>query len=367
MNEQKPGSTTPAAINEGLSTGRILLFLLLIGGLLVGGLYYGIRTAFSGSNISLPVPDLSALGDVRSLIAAVEDTAKSIQDSVQKDPEPGVNDPTYSKLSDKVGFRFNQHALLEILINGEIAYTFEGESEGDYRWIGAIHDPYSPLVNLSGTPFFSGEGLPIKPANNIVRMTNDNGQFEIYESTFKPFPFFSSAPTTIGIIEGYYEPASYSSHLRMTFIDLKRGLTSQILSEEIAFPQWFKKGGYPPAYATQKYIVLHPKNRWHGAMVYQTLMKFRDGQYQKETDAFHTLCARELSQSMLSDQDIKLLRKTDLNSSEYNEGQSAAVQKLVRVLYYSKQTGASDVAGRIVPLLHPSIQNVVSARADLMP
>lgn len=341
-------------IKEGWSAGKALVFLGLVWLIpLCIGFYFLNNYVTLGRGLFSPRHSATSDPRVNPTVAAPAAVKKVTAKDLPKAAPPEKPKDLLSHFSVT-----QQRSVINVNVNGKSIKSISLPYDSRY-WIGVVNDPYAPLVNLAGTPFFDGTNLPIKPSDNIVPLINSDRKVITDKDIFKPFSFFSEHPTTIGFAEGFYDMKTYEARLVLTFANLADGRFVIIESSQMSFPEWFRKGGYPPAYALDKFIYLAGKSKGYGDNVYVTLKRYKNGAYGEDREVLRTLYEREFQKAQLSDQELAILKNGNIRINDFRDELYKAVRTVTRYCYYAQKLGRGDLVNALLPKLHSSIQEAI--------
>jgi len=333
----------------------VFLGLILLLGALLYLLYGEVRQSFSASSKEeLPSPQAQSTPSPKASkpTAPVPSTATPIS-GVTEEPA-AASQISFDLTGDKLTLRYKDHDTLYMTLTERTVNN----------WFALINDPYSALIVFGCNPFSKEDGAPINSATNVTNLRAASGEWNLSAlDNVKLFPFFSSAPTTVGIARGLIDASGQFKGLELYFVDAYSGDAAMIASEQCVFPTWLSRAEFPPAYSTGRYIYLVPN--LVGDNVTAQIKSWVEGEYKDDSDRFTKLALEEFSRAKLSSAELGLLAGTDISNITFTDEQYKAIAKLVRLFYYGKVLGKNSALQALISQLHPSIQKALRENQDL--
>lgn len=378
MSEEIP----EANIVEGHSTVFVLAiitaFLALVGALLFVG-YLKVKDSlpsfeamdlpkmeFEIDSVSLPAVKIDELSQS---IGEITETVTAVTKQVVNPQANRVSNAQYlSSYPSRIGFVPAPGKLQVYRDETELLFELQQPKDG-ISWIGVIHDPYAPLSNISGNPFFDQKTFPmIKRGTNVRQLFAANNQVNTFWQDLKPFTFFSESPDTIGFMVGTPRVMEFKSETTFYFIDLQRAFVATFKTKEVGFPRWVDHTVYPPSYATDKYIRLSQRYPGLGGVVIDDVRSFRDAEFQEDSELRAKLYLEEFKAALLNKNELQELakREFDIDRNVVTEYINP-LQKFVKLLYYGKRCGKQEALKELLTRVHPSLQKAVAKNDELNP
>ena len=197
------------------------------------------------------------------------------------------------------------------------------------------------------------DGFVLNDTN--FRVLKDDHDFTL--SAFPPFAFFTSRPTTIGLLAGGAGFDGGSSQ-ELLLVDVKTAAHVLIPLNDGQMPLWLDRSNHPPAFATQHFDGLGPSWR-DGDWRVNQVFRFSGGKYRHDAATERKLLAARFQKSQLTPGQRRRLSKIEIQSPD--DVIFPEAKALCDFVYYGDRSGKGKAVDQLIANLQPSLRQRVKA------